>query len=103
HGKNAEDVVYELPGESPQIVVVGAHYDSAEGTPGANDNGSGTAAALELARHFSAQRHRNTLRFVFFANEEPPFFKNEGMGSRLNAENAKRRGDDVVGMLSLET
>lgn len=102
-GSHADNVIYELPGDPQSIIVVGAHYDSAEGTPGANDNASGTAAALELARHFSTAPPRCTLRFVLFANEEPPFFKNEGMGSLTNARNAQRRGDPIRAMLALET
>ncbi len=103
NGAHADNVIYELPGDPQSIVVVGAHYDSAEGTPGANDNASGTAAALELARHFSKTPPKSTLRFVLFANEEPPYFQNEGMGSLTNAKNAERRGDPIRAMFALET
>ncbi|MET0790403.1 MAG: M28 family peptidase, partial [Polyangiaceae bacterium] len=71
--------------------------------PGANDNGSGVAAALELAARFAGAPAAASVRFVFFANEEPPYFKNPGMGSRVNAANAKQRGDPIRAMLSLET
>ena len=71
-GSNAANVIFVLRGQSSDTVVVGAHYDSAPGTPGANDNASGVAAALYLAKQLSGERYRNTLRFVFFANEEPP-------------------------------
>jgi Zn-dependent M28 family amino/carboxypeptidase len=83
-----------------EIVVVGAHYDSVQGCPGANDNGTGVAAVLELARRFSATPRPRTIRFV---NEEPPFFQTAQMGSVVYANAAKARGDRVVGMLSLET
>jgi hypothetical protein len=100
-----ENLVVERRGKSrPQeIVVVGAHYDSAEGTPGADDNASGVAAALALARRLSVKQPERTVRFVFFVNEEPPWFEGEHMGSEVNAGNARRRGDDIVAMLSLET
>ncbi|MCH5372562.1 MAG: M28 family peptidase, partial [Planctomycetes bacterium] len=67
-----------LPGE---IVVIGAHYDSVLGCPAANDNGSGVAALLRLARTFADQETDRTLRFVAFVNEEPPYFQTSRMGS----------------------
>ena len=86
-----------------EIVVVGAHYDSVSGCPGANDNATGVAAVLELARRFASRPQPRTLRFVAFVNEEPPFFKTGSMGSVVYANAAKQRGDRIVGMLSLET
>jgi len=90
--------------KSPEeILVVGAHYDAVPGSPAANDNGSGTAATLALARAFFGKPQARTLRFVFFVNEEPPFFWTDQMGSLVYAREAKQRGDNIVGMLSLET
>jgi acetylornithine deacetylase/succinyl-diaminopimelate desuccinylase-like protein len=68
----AFNLIAELKGnERPdEIVIVGAHYDSREGTPGADDNASGAAAALALARAFVNVKPSRTLRFVFFTNEE---------------------------------
>ncbi|MCX7824084.1 MAG: M28 family peptidase [Verrucomicrobiae bacterium] len=86
-----------------QIVVVGAHYDSVYGSPGANDNGSGVAALLELARRFASRQLARTLRFVAFANEEPPFFPGEQMGSRVYAKACRARGENLRMMISLET
>ena len=86
-----------------EIIVVGAHYDSVFGAPGANDNGSGVAAVLELARLFRGARPARTLRFVLFVDEEPPFFKTDQMGSRVYARRAKDRGEKIVAMFSLET
>jgi len=95
----------ECPGrEQPgDIVVIGAHYDSVAGSPGANDNGSAVAAMLALAREFAAARTARTLRFVGFTNEEPPFFKTEQMGSLVYARRCRRRNENVTAMLSLET
>lgn len=90
----------ELPDE---IVVVGAHYDSAGDAPGANDNATGVAALLVLADRFREAAPRRTLRFVAFANEEPPHFQTSGMGSLIYARLCAERDDDVVAMLSLET
>lgn len=95
----------ELPGarHPHEIVIVGAHYDSARGTPGANDNGSGTAMTLELARRFHGRTPVRTLRFVFFVNEEPPYFRRSDMGSRVYADRSAQRAENIVAMLSLET
>lgn len=99
----AHNLVLELPGSSPEIVLVGAHYDTAHGSPGANDNGSGVAVLCALARRFAGQPHVRTLRFVAFANEEPPWFHTEDMGSRVHAAGVRQRGERVVAMLALET
>ncbi|CAN5459981.1 hypothetical protein BH11PSE11_BH11PSE11_03560 [soil metagenome] len=91
-------------GSKPQeIIVIGAHYDSALGAPGANDNGSGTAMLLELARSFKSARPERTLRFVFFTNEEPPWFGTDKMGSAVYARRSRERAENIVAMLSLET
>lgn len=102
-GAGASNVILELRGASNELVVVGAHYDTAPGTPGANDNASGVATGLELARRLGKRRHHRTLRFVFFANEEPPFFQQAGMGSLAHAEASRARGDRVTAMLALES
>ena len=86
-----------------EIIVVGAHYDSVDGAVGANDNGSGVAAVLELARLFREAKPARTLRLVAFVNEEPPFFKTNQMGSRVYARRSKERGENIVAMFSLET
>jgi Zn-dependent M28 family amino/carboxypeptidase len=93
----------EIPGARPQIIVIGAHYDSVFGSPGANDNGSGVAAMLALARRFAGKPAGQTLRFVAFANEEPPYFQTEQMGSLVYASRCKARGDQISAMISLET
>jgi len=86
-----------------ETVVVGAHYDSVETSPGANDNASGVAAVLELARIFKGFRPRRTLRFVLFVNEEPPYFQTESMGSLVYARQLRRDHIPVSAMISLET
>ena len=85
------------------IIVVGAHYDSVVGSPGANDNGTGVAALLEIARQLTARKLCRTVHLVAFVNEEPPFFKTASMGSRVYAKMARARGDDIRAMLCLET
>ncbi len=92
----------EIPG-GKEIVIVGAHYDSVLESPGANDNGSGVAATLALARRFAGRAPRRTLRFLFFVNEEPPWFQTDDMGSLRYARRCRERDEDVVAMVSLET
>ena len=102
-GATATNLFVDLPGRSSELVVVGAHYDTARGSPGANDNASGVAALCALARRFADRSMPRALRFVAFANEEPPRFRTELMGSRVHAARAKERGERVVAMLALET
>jgi Zn-dependent M28 family amino/carboxypeptidase len=104
-GFPVRNIEVEIGGGSraSEIVLVGAHYDSVAGAPGANDNGSGVAAMLELARLMRHSRPARTLRFVAFVNEEPPFYRGDAMGSRQYARRSKARGENIVAMLSLET
>lgn len=86
-----------------EVVVLGAHYDTAEGAPGADDNASGVAGVLELARVFANERQSRTVRFVLFPNEEPPSFPTADMGSRHYATTARERNDQIVAMVSVES
>jgi hypothetical protein len=107
-GRECHNIETEIRGTHPEIVLVGAHYDSVIGAPGANDNGTGVAAVLALAQRFAAQDRlaqtaAKTLRFVAFVNEEPPFFQTSQMGSYVYASRCKKRGDKISAMISLET
>jgi len=104
-GRECSNLIVEIRGsEKPdEIIVIGGHYDSAPGTPGANDNASGTVATLALARAFVGKVPQRTLRFVFFVNEEPPWFQTESMGSLVYARRCKKREENIVAMMSLET
>jgi Zn-dependent M28 family amino/carboxypeptidase len=86
-----------------EIVVLGAHYDSARGTAGANDNGTGAVALLALARMLAHRHFDRTVRFVEFVNEEPPYFLTARMGSDVYAQRSRSRGENIVAMISLET
>ncbi len=105
NGVAVRNIEVEVAGgaRAGEIVIVGAHYDSVQGATGANDNGSGVAAVLELARLARTTKPARTLRFVLFVNEEPPFFKSGEMGSRKYARRARERGENIVAMFSLET
>ena len=100
-----KNIEVELPGKSKndEIVIIGAHYDSCLGTTGANDNGSGVAALLEIARLVREQNFDRCLRLVAFVNEEPPFFQTKEMGSYVYAQRCRERSENITAMISLET
>lgn len=89
------------PPDAP-LVIVGAHYDTVS-CAGADDNGSGVVAMLELTRQLARAHLTRRLRCVAFTNEEPPFFDTPDMGSLQYARMAKARGDKIELMISLET
>ena len=96
------DVTCEGQSEPSEIILVGAHYDSVPGSPGANDNASGVAALLEISRGFAQRAPARSVRFVAFVNEEAPFFYGSQMGSMVYAKAARARGEDIRLMVSLE-
>jgi Zn-dependent M28 family amino/carboxypeptidase len=103
-GDKVSNLETQLVGSDPGAgaVIVGAHYDSVAGTVGADDNASGVAAALELARELDGTRLDRTVRFVCFVNEEPPYFQTEPMGSLVYARRLRRNRVPVAAMISLE-
>jgi Zn-dependent M28 family amino/carboxypeptidase len=103
-GSEGFNVIAELAGTAlpDEIVVVGAHYDAEVKTPGADDNASGVAGMLELARRFAGRPMARTVRFVGFTNEESSNSRGGKMGSRVSAANSKARGEKIVAMMSLE-
>lgn len=103
-GQTASNVIAEKKGlKSPsEIVIIGAHYDT-YCNPGADDNASGVAGLLELARLMKDTPPDRTVRFVAFVNEEPPYFKKDLMGSRVYTREAKRKGENIVGAIILES
>ena len=104
-GKSLRIIDAEIPGAGPdhEIVLLGAHYDSAPGSPGANGNASGVAAVLEAAQLLKDCHPQRTIRFVFFVNDEPPAAGTPQMGSRLYAQRCKDRGEKIVAMLNLDS
>jgi len=104
-GVEMNNVEAELMGKDrpSDIIVIGAHYDTVYGSPGADDNASGVAALLEIARLMADSVQGRTLRLLAFANEEHPGgAAMETMGSYVYASQCHSRGDKIVGMISLE-
>ncbi len=105
NGDAVANIEVELTGSShpEKIIIVGAHYDAVPGAPGANDNGSGVAAILELADRFKDKSFPLTVRFVAFVNEEPPNSMTGNMGSFVYAKKAAKDKENIIAMFSLET
>ena len=94
------NLLVEIPGTSdrPGLIEISAHYDTVPGCPGADDNSSGVAAVLEIARWFTFHPPERTVRLCFFAGEEQGL-----LGSEVHVANMLARGDEVVGLLNLDS
>jgi hypothetical protein len=93
----------EGSGHPTEPFVVGAHYDSVLGSPGANDNATGVAAVLELSRILKTDTPVRPIMLVFFPNEEPPYFQTKDMGSLRFAQGFHQGIARFHGMMSIET
>jgi Zn-dependent M28 family amino/carboxypeptidase len=102
YGKSVSNLIAEKTGTDKKRVVIGAHYDTVPGTPGADDNASGLAGLLELARLHNESSSNKTLAFAAFVNEEPPCFGSQNMGSMLYAKYLRDQKVSVEVMISLE-
>lgn len=100
----AHNIVAEIKGATnpEKFLIIGAHYDSVSFSPGANDNASAVATLLAIAREFNQHQPSRSIRFVFFANEEPPFFHTPDMGSYAHAANCRNRNEEITGMIALD-
>ena len=102
-GRTYRNVIASFGSEAGPLLVVGAHYDTFGDfgpNPGADDNASGVAGLLELARLLDGRRLSSRVELVAYANEEPPWFGSPWMGSAIHARSLK--GQDVRGMICLE-
>ncbi len=93
-----------LSAASDEIIIVGAHYDTAHSYPGADDNASGVAALIELARLLSQNEKVLTshIQLAFYTLEEPPYFRTEKMGSFIHASRLKEKQQKVKMMIALD-
>ncbi len=103
-GRTAVNIVAEIPGSElkGEIIVIGAHYDTMPGSPGANDNASGVAVLLAAANQMANSEPERTIRFIAFANEEPPFFQTSDMGSYAYARRSSELEENIVAMIALD-
>jgi Zn-dependent M28 family amino/carboxypeptidase len=103
-GGRVRNIIAEKKGllSDQASIVIGAHYDTVLSTPGADDNASGVAGVIELARLLKEYSNHHTIRFIAFPHEEPPYFFTHRMGSRQYASSAKKNGESIAAMLTLE-
>ena len=83
--------------------LLGAHFDTVAGTPGADDNASGVAVLLEVARLARETPTPKPWAFVGFTTEEPPAYFTPYMGSRVYAKQSRKNRENLLGMLCLES
>jgi hypothetical protein len=102
NGIEYKNVVGIIGSKKPDRIVIGAHYDVAGDQEGADDNASGVAGLLELARLISKDSLKNRIDLVAFTLEEPPFFRTEQMGSFIHAKSLFDNGENIRGMICLE-
>ena len=98
------NLVVEIGGsdEAESIVLIGAHYDTVPGSPGADDNASAVAVLLAMAERLQRSAPARTLRLAWFTNEEPPHFQTPDMGSYVYAQACRERGDRIEAMVALD-
>jgi hypothetical protein len=103
-GKTFRNIVCRIDAGTPRTVLVGAHYDVFGPGPGADDNASGVAGLIELARVLQANKDklRYSVEIVAFTNEEPPFFRTRKMGSYIHAQSIRQRKHMIEYMVVLE-
>ncbi|MDH4162215.1 MAG: M28 family peptidase [Nitrospirota bacterium] len=103
-GRTYHNVIAELKGTDPDagVLIIGAHYDSVRTTPGADDNASGIAGLLGIAKLLAGKQPGRTVRIVAFALEEPPVYRSRNMASYHYAKSLHDKKEKVEGMICLE-
>ncbi|HIE54976.1 MAG TPA: M28 family peptidase [Chromatiaceae bacterium] len=103
-GEKFHNILLDFGPNSDEVIIVGAHYDTAHGFPGADDNASGVAVLIELAHLLSEARQELSMRveLVFYTLEEPPYFRTNKMGSFIHASNLKDKQQKIRVMIALD-
>lgn len=106
------NIVVDLPGTdlAAEVLLVSAHMDAVPGSPGADDDGTGTAAIVELARVFANTHHRRTIRLCLFNLEEVGLIGStryvldwkQAKSKAVNPGEEKPNPERIIGMVSLE-
>jgi low affinity Fe/Cu permease len=97
-----KNIIASFGPEEGTRIIVGAHYDVSHEQDGADDNASGVAGVLELAKLLKDQPLKYRIDLVAFSLEEPPFFHTKNMGSYIHAKSLHDSNIAVKGMISLE-
>ena len=103
YGETVSNLIVKIEGKKPDLVVIGAHYDTVPGSPGADDNASSVAVMLEIARLCKEIQNEHSIAFAALVNEESPCYGTENMGSMVYADRLKRSGVPVKFMICLES
>lgn len=103
YGKTVSNLIVEKQGKKRDVVILGAHYDTVPGSPGADDNASSVAVMLEIARLSKEIQNEKTLVFAAFVNEESPCCGTQNMGSMVYAKSLKKLKVPVEVMICLES
>ena len=98
-----KNVIGSIGLQHKERIIIGAHYDVFGDYEGADDNASGVAGLLELARLLSKEKLKYRIDFVAYTLEEPPFFRTQQMGSYIHANYLFKHKIPVKGMICLET
>lgn len=101
-GNSYRNVIARFGPETGERIIVGAHYDACMPLPGADDNASGVAGLIELARLLGQRAPALRVDLVAYSTEEPPYFRTTGMGSSVHAQSLRKENVSVRAMLSLE-
>ncbi len=103
-GEKFYNILMKFGQKSRETIIVGAHYDTAHGYPGADDNASGVAGLIELARLLSESDDKLavSIELVFFSLEEPPYFRTKSMGSFIHASSLAKNQQNVRVMIALD-
>ena len=102
NGKKYRNVIGRFGVNKGAKIIIGAHYDSCEKTPGADDNASGIAALIELAYLFGRNMPDKEVELVAYTLEEPPFFGTKRMGSAIHAKSIADKDENIAGVIVLE-
>jgi hypothetical protein len=102
NGTTYRNVIAVFGSKNEKRIIIGAHYDVCGNQEGADDNGSGTVALLELSRMLKGKKLKNQIDLVAYTLEEPPFFRTDYMGSAIHAKSIEPIKDQVLGMISIE-
>tara|TARA_R110001592_G_scaffold29350_19_gene106752 strand:- start:9917 stop:10888 length:972 start_codon:yes stop_codon:yes gene_type:complete len=97
-----KNIIVNIGPQNNSKFVVGAHYDSAGTTPGADDNASGVAGLIELSRLVKNNQLNRPITFVAYTLEEPPYYASQNMGSFVHAKSEKEQNSKIELMISLE-
>ena len=103
-GNEYKNILCSYQPQKQKRLIMGAHYDVCDDTPGADDNASAVSGLLETIRLLFQSKSELDygIDFVFYCLEEPPFFGTKKMGSYVHAKSVSKNKDNIIGMICYE-